>query len=96
LLDQFIDLIFSVTKITTLNEVLELPLVEAAGWAVKLEGPEEVRGLLEVGSNGVNFVDQILHTDHAVLAEVLFNNLVVGERQALLVNFAISALYGCC
>jgi hypothetical protein len=37
-------------------------------------------------------VDEILHTDHAVLSEVLLDDLVVSQRQALLVNLAISAL----
>jgi hypothetical protein len=93
LLDQLVDLIFTVTKITALDKVLELPLVEAASGAIQFEWPKEVRSLLEVGADGVNLVDEILHTDHSVLAEVLFDNLVVGERKTLLINLAISALY---
>jgi hypothetical protein len=91
--DQFVDLVLAVAQVSALDKVLELPLTEAAGWAVQLEGPQEVRGLLEVGADGVNLVDQILHTDHAVLAEILLDDLVVGERQALLVDLAISTLY---
>jgi len=84
--------VFAVAQVTTLDEVLELPLVEAAVGAVQLEGPQEVRGLLKVGADGVDLVDEILHTDHAVLSEVLLDDLVVSQRQALLVNLAISAL----
>jgi hypothetical protein len=37
-------------------------------------------------------VDQILHADNAVLAEVLLDDLVVGKRDTLLVDLAITAL----
>jgi hypothetical protein len=72
--------------------VLELPLVKAASRAVQLERPQEVGSLLEVGTNGVDLVDEILHTDHAILAEILLNNLVVRQWQSLLVDLAITAL----
>lgn len=72
--------------------MLELAGVEAAGRVGELEGPQEVVGLLEVGADGVDLVDQILHTDDAVLAEVLLDDLVVGEGNTLLVNLAVTAL----
>ena len=72
--------------------MLELPLVEAAVGSVQLEWPQKVRGLLEVGTNGVDLVDEILHADHAVLSEVLLDDLVISQRQALLVNLSISTL----
>jgi hypothetical protein len=37
-------------------------------------------------------VNQIFHTDNAVLAEVLFNNGVVGKSNALLVDLSVSTL----
>ena len=40
--DQLIDLLLPVAQVTTLDEVLELPLTEAASWAVQLERPQEV------------------------------------------------------
>jgi hypothetical protein len=94
LFDQFVDLVFSVAQITTFDKVLELPLVEATSRAVQLERPQEVGRLLEVGADGVNLVDQILHTDHAVLAEVLLDDFVVSQRKSLLVNLAIPSLCG--
>jgi hypothetical protein len=72
--------------------VHELSALEAARWAGELEGPEEGGDLLEVGAGGGELVDDVLDRDDAVLAERLFDNLVVGERDALLVDLAISAL----
>jgi hypothetical protein len=37
-------------------------------------------------------VDEVFHANDAVLAEVLLNDLVVGQGNALLVDLAISAL----
>jgi hypothetical protein len=48
--------------------------------------------LLEVGSDGEDLVDQVLHADNAVLAEVGLNDGVVGESNALLVDLSISSL----
>jgi hypothetical protein len=96
LLDELVDLVLSVAQITALDEVLELPLVEAARRAVELKWPQEVGSLLEVGPDSVDLVDKILHTDHAVLAEVLFDDLVVRQRQSLLVDLAITALCKSC
>lgn len=92
LLDESVDVLFTVAKVTTLNEVLELASSEATSGVRQLERPEEVAGLLEVGADSVDFVDKILHTDDAILAEVLLNDLVVRERNALLVDLAITTL----
>lgn len=53
--------------VTTLNEVVVLSSPSAVG-GVKLEGPQEVRGLLEVGSDCEDFVDQVFHADNVALA----------------------------
>jgi hypothetical protein len=84
--------LLTVAKVTTLDEVQELPRTEAASGVGELEGPEEVGGLLEVGADGVDLVDEVLDADDAVLAKVLLDNLVVGERDALLVDLAVPAL----
>ena len=63
--DQLVNLIFAVTQISSFDEVLELPLVEATIRAVELEWPQEIGGLLEVGANCEDFVDEIFHADHA-------------------------------
>jgi len=72
--------------------VLELAGTEAASGVAELEGPQEVGGLLEVGADGEDLVDEILHADDAILAEVFLNDGVVGESDALLVDLAVSAL----
>jgi hypothetical protein len=84
--------LFPVAKVTTLNEVLELAGTEAAVGVAELEGPQEVGGLLEVGADGEDLVDEVLHADDAVLAEVLLNDGVVGEGNALAVDLAVAAL----
>ena len=72
--------------------MLELAGTEATVGVAELEGPQEVGGLLEVGADGVDLVDQVLNADDAVLAQVLLNDGVVGESHALLVDLAVSAL----
>jgi hypothetical protein len=90
--DEGVDVLLTVAKITTFDEVLELAGAETTSGVAELEGPEEVGGLLEVGADGEDLVDEVLHADDAVLAEVLLNDGVVGESDALLVDLAISAL----
>jgi hypothetical protein len=92
LADESVDVLLTVTSVTTLDVVLELAGAEATVGVGQLEGPQEVVGLLEVGADGVDLVDQILHADNAVLAEVLLDDLVVGEGNTLLVDLAVTAL----
>jgi len=92
LADETVDVLLTVTGVTTLNVVLELASTETTVGVGQLEGPEEVVGLLEVRANGVDLVDQILHADNAELAEVLLDDLVVGEGSALLVDLSVTTL----
>lgn len=85
-------MLLTVAKITTLNEVPELAGTETTSWVRQLEWPQEVAGLLEVGADSVNLVDEVLHADDAILAKVVLDDGVVGERETLLVDLAISAL----
>jgi len=72
--------------------VLELPWAEATSGRGQLERPQEVAGLLEVGADGVNLVDEVLDADDAELAEVLLDDVVVGDGEALLVDLSVAAL----
>ena len=72
--------------------MLELPRPEPTGRIRQLERPQEVARLLEVRPHGHDLVHQILHADDAELAQVLLDDLVVGQRDALLVDLSISAL----
>lgn len=90
--DEGVDVVLTVTKVTTLDEVLELAGTETTSGVAELERPAEVGGLLEVGPDGVDLVDKIFHADNAVLAEVLLNEGVVCERNALLVDLSVTTL----
>jgi len=92
LLNKSVDILLSVTKITTLNEVLELSSSEATSRVRQLEGPEKVAGLLEIGTNSHDLVDQVFHADNTVLAKIVLDQLIVGESNSLLVDLSISSL----
>lgn len=70
----------------------ELSWAETTSRVAELEWPKEVRGLLEVGANSEDLVDQILHADNAVLAKGVLDDGVVGESNALLIDLSVSAL----
>jgi hypothetical protein len=92
LADEGVDSLLTVAKVTTLDEVLELAGTEATGRVAELEGPQEVGGLLEVGANGEDLVDEILSADDAVLAEAGLNDGVVGQGNTLLLDLSVSTL----
>ena len=52
--DQSVDLLLAITEIAALNKVLEFSLVKPASRVAQVKRPEEVAGLLEVGSYGEN------------------------------------------
>jgi len=88
---EVVDQSLAVAEVTTLDEVLAL-LVVAAQRRRELERPQEVVGLLEVWADSDDLVDQILHADDVVLAEVLSDQLVVGQSDALLVDLTETTL----
>jgi hypothetical protein len=91
-LNQVVDELFTVTSITTFDEVTELTLLPHVVGVGELEGPEEVVGFLEVGTNSGNFVDEIFNTDDTILAESLFNDSVIVDGDTLLADLGISTL----
>ena len=66
-LEKSVDFVLAVAVVTTLHEVVVLSSPAAVG-RVELEGPEEVGGLLEAGSDREDLVDQVLHADDVALA----------------------------
>jgi len=90
--DESVDLVLTVSEVTSLNEVTEFSGTETTGWVAELEWPEEVGGLLEVGTDSEDFVDQVLHADNTVLAKVLLDERVVSKSNALLVDLSVSTL----
>jgi len=90
-LQELIDLIFSVAKISTLNKMVCL-LSPSSSWVVQLEWPQKVGCILEVGSNSQDLVDQILHTDDAHLAKLALDDVVRGDWGAVTINLHKSTL----
>lgn len=88
--DQSVDVLFTITQIAALNEVLELSAVETTVGVGQLERPQEVAGLFEVGTNGEDLVNKIFHAYDSVLAKVLLDELIIGQRDTLLVDLPIS------
>jgi len=72
--------------------MLELAWTEASSWVGKLEWPQEVGSLFEVGTDSENLVNQVLHADDAELAKVCLDDGVVGEGNTLLVDLAVPTL----
>ena len=91
LLDQSVDSVLPISQIAALNIMLEFPLPESASGIAQLEWPQKVARLLEVRPHHHNFMHQILHTDDAIFAQMFLDEAVVGQRDALLVNLAVSA-----
>lgn len=65
---------------------------ESALGGSEFERPDGVVHILEVGTAGEEFVDDIFNADAAVLLEVVFNNHVVGQGNSGLVDLQESAL----
>lgn len=90
-LDDIVDELFTVAPDTSLVEWVSL-LLEALGWGGKLEWPEEVVGLLEVGSAGPDLVDEVLNAVDANTTEGTRNDAVVAESDTGAVDLSVSAL----
>ena len=82
---------FTVSEFTTFVVVLAL-LGDTAQSTGKLERPQEVVGFLEVRTNRVDLVNQILDTKDIVFAKRLFNDAVIGKGNALGIHLAVSTL----
>lgn len=86
-----VDELFSVSPISSSLERMSL-VGESSSWSSKFEWPQEVVGFLEVGTDSVNFIYQILNTNNTVLAQSLFNNGVGGDWDSLFVEFTETSL----
>ena len=61
-------------------------LPPSAGGIAQLEGPQEVGGVLEVGANSEDLVDQILNADDAHLAQLPLDDLVGSDGSAVTID----------
>lgn len=89
--NKLIDLVLSVSMITSLNKVRG-HLAEATLWRTEFHWPQEVVGFLKVLTHCVNLVDEILNADDTTLAQLLLDDGVVSDGNALFVDLAIAAL----
>lgn len=92
MLDQVVDELLSVTGVTTLDEVEELSLSETTVRVRQSEWPQEVVDLLEVRTNGVDLVDQVLDGDNTVLAQSSLDDLVVRQSNSLVSDLTVTSL----
>lgn len=90
--DEAVDVRLTVTVFTSLDVVVELPLLEATSRARELERPQEHVSSLEVRTHGSNLVDKVFHRDNAILAQTLLDDGVVLDRDTLLVNLGETTL----
>jgi hypothetical protein len=92
-LDELVDLLTTVTCLSTLKVVKKLGLAgESSKGRRKLERPQEVVCLLEVRSNGTDLVDEVSTAVDSEFSESLLDYGVISDRNALLVDLSESTL----
>ena len=79
-------MIFTVTKVSSLNKVLEFASTESTSWIGELEWPEEVIDLLEIWANRIDLVNNIFYAYDSILSKRFLDESVVGERNTLLIS----------
>lgn len=89
--NELVDKLFAVAPGATILEGVSL-LLETLKRGRELEGPQEVVGLLEVGSNGPELVNEVLNGVNSVLAENGLNDGIVGERNSGSVDLSKASL----
>ena len=72
--------------------MLEFPRPESTSRIAQLEWPQKVTSLFKIRPHSNNLMDQVLHTDDAKFAQLLLNDLVIGEGYTLLVDLSVAAL----
>lgn len=72
--------------------MFEFPRPESTSRVAQLKWPQKVTSLLEIRPHSNNLMDQVLHTDDAKFAQLLLDDLVIGEWNALLVDLSVAAL----
>lgn len=72
--------------------MVELSSSETTVRVGQVEWPQEVVGLLEVRTNSVNLVDQVLNGQNTVFTQVGLDDGVLRQRNSLLVNLTVTSL----
>ena len=89
--NKLINILLPIPQIAPLHKMLKLPSPKPTIRIAQLERPQKVTRLLEVRPHSIYLMDQILHTHNAILPQILLDDLVIRERDALLIDFPISA-----
>merc|ERR1712117_911241 len=79
--EEGVDEVLPVAEVAALDKVVRL-LAPPARRGVELEGPQEVGGVLEVGPDGDDLVDQILDADDAEPAQALLDDVVGSDGRS--------------
>jgi hypothetical protein len=91
-LDESVDFITLHTARSSLTEVVQLLALEAASGRAELEGPQEIRCLLEVGAGSEDFVNDVLHANQVDVSEGSRHNGVVAQRDTLSADLSEASL----
>jgi len=83
--NHLVDEVLSVAVVTSLNKVIRF-VSHSTGGTTQLERPQEVVGFLEVASYCENLVDEIFYANNITPAKSLLHDLVVTDRDALVVD----------
>jgi len=90
-LNESVDLVLTITGVTTLLKVDSLLLV-ASLWAVQLERPHILVDFLEVFSAGINLMNDIFNADDINLAEFACDGTITANRNPLTMNLETTSL----
>ena len=90
-LNKVVDEVFSISPVSSSLERMSF-FRKSSSRAPKFEWPQEIVGFLEVSTNGVNFLNQILNRQNSMFTKSSFNQLVVGQGNSLFIYFAIPSL----
>jgi len=72
--------------------MLELSRPPPTRRITQLEGPQKVVGLLEIGSNRENLMNQVLHTLNSIFTQRLGNERIIRQWNTGAVYLSVSAL----
>jgi len=67
-------------------------LSPATSGSVQLEWPQVVGGIFEVGTNGQDLMNEILHADNSKLAQTALNDVIGSDCSAVSSDLDVSSL----
>jgi len=83
----------AMSRILTRLAMLAKLLSRSSAWSRELEGQKEVGDLLELRPDSVKLVNEVLFAEHALLTQIVCDELVVRQRDALLVEELTNGLH---